>query len=314
MHVLLVGGAGYLGGRITSALTTQPGIRVRILTPEDPHPQWRQWPGVEILRADVRNRESLAGSCDGITHLIYLAGLNQTASEARPLEALAVSGLGAFYVAKEAARAGVQRFVYISSFHVYGEVGMERLTEDLPVQPRNQYGVSRRLGEMYCALVAESCGLSLAILRLSNGYGAPADDQADCWSLVVNDLCRQAVCDGRLVLKSSGRQQRDFIAMHDLLAGLELFLRLPADRLGQRIYNLGSGVSMSILEVAERVRAVYAELFGVTLPLQTGTDAAHAQPFWFDIGRARALGFGPRADMAREIREIFEVCGTPEAI
>lgn len=309
MHVLLVGGSGFLGGRITRALLGQPGIRVRILTPTEPRAQWTEQPGVEIFRADVREPHSVQGSCDGITHVIYLAGLNQVACESRPVEAVAVSGLGALHLAEEAARAAVQRFVYISSFHVYGSVEAELLTEELVVQPRNHYGLSRRVGEMYCSLVADRRGLPVVILRLSNGYGAPADEQADCWSLVVNDLCRQAIREGRLVLRSSGRQQRDFLAMRDILAGVQLFLNAPAASLGQQVFNLGSGESVSILTVAERIRAIFAERFGKELPLQTGGDPAEGRPFHFDIRRARALGFEPRADMAEEIRELFSACG-----
>ena len=309
MHVLLVGGSGFLGGRITRAFLAQPGIRVRILTPTEPRASWKEPPGVEIFHADVRDPESVRGSCDGITHVIYLAGLNQVACEARPVEAVAVSGLGALHLAEEAARAAVQRFVYISSFHVYGSVEAELLTEELAVQPRNHYGLSRRVGEMYCSLVAERRGLSVVILRLSNGYGAPADEQADCWSLVVNDLCRQAIREGRLVLRSSGRQQRDFLAMRDILAGMQLFLKVPAASLGQRVFNLGSGVSVSVLEVAERIRATFADLFGKELPLQVGIDPTEGRPVYFDIKRARALGFEPRGDMAEEFRELFSACG-----
>lgn len=313
MHVLLVGGSGFLGGRIVRALLARPGSRVRILTPEEPRAQWKERPGVEILRADVREPESVQGSCDGISHVIYLAGLNQVACEARPVEAVAVSGLGALHLAEEAARSGVQRFIYVSSFHVYGSVNAERLTEELAVHPRNHYGLSRRVGEMYCSLVAERRGLSVVILRLSNGYGAPADEQADCWSLVVNDLCRQAIREGRLVLRSSGRQERDFIAMRDILAGMQLFLNAPAASLGQQVFNLGSGESVSVLTVAERIRATFAERFGKELPLQTGGDPAEGRPFHFDIRRARALGFEPRGDMAEEIRELFSACGRPNA-
>ena len=309
MQVLLVGGAGYIGGRLARFLGARGGVRLRILTPKDTPLHWKAAPGLDVFRADVREPESLKGSCNGITHVIYLAGLNQEACEGRPVEAVAVSGLGALHLAEEAARAAVQRFVYISSFHVYGSVEAELLTEELAVQPRNHYGLSRRVGEMYCSLVAERRGLSVVILRLSNGYGAPADEQADCWSLVVNDLCRQAIRDGRLVLKSSGRQQRDFLAMRDILAGMQLFLNVPADSLRQRVFNLGSGESVSILKVAERIRATFAERFGKELPLQTGGDPAEGRPFHFDIRRARALGFEPRGDMAEEIRELFSACG-----
>jgi UDP-glucose 4-epimerase len=312
MHVLLVGGSGFLGGRIARSLTAQAGVSVRVLSRREPAAGWRTQTGVEFIRADVRQRETLRGSCEGVTHVIYLAGLNQAACEERPLEALTVSGTGALHMAEEAARAGVRRFLYISSVKVYGSDGTERLREDLPVNPRTHYGISRQLGEMYCALVAERSGLSVVVLRISNGYGAPAAEEGDCWSVIVNELCRQAVRDGKLVLRSSGRQQRDFIAMRDILAGIDLFLRVPDAGLRHRVFNVGSGASLSLLDVAERVRKVFGGLYGKALPLETGREPVKGQPFHFDIARSREAGFVPRGNMAEEIREIFSACGAPE--
>jgi UDP-glucose 4-epimerase len=305
MRVLLVGGSGFLGGRIARSLAAEVGVSVSILSRREPAARWRSQPAVEILQADVCQPETLRGMCEGVTHVIYLAGLNQAECEERPLDALAISGSGALYMAEEAARAGVRRFLYVSSVHVYGSVEAERLHEDLPVNPRTHYGISRQVGEMYCLLVAEHSGLSVAVLRLSNGYGAPAAEEGDCWSVIVNNLCRQAVRDGKVTLHSSGRQQRDFIGMRDILAGIGLFLRIPDASLGHRVFNLGSGVSISIFEVAERVLAVAATLFGKRLPLQTGSEPAESQPFRLDISRAQALGFSPRGDMAEEIREVL---------
>ena len=87
------------------------------------------------------------------------------------------------------------------------------------------------------------------------------------WTLVSNDLCRQAVRDGKLVLRSSGLQWRDFVALADVrdtvVAACDHGGALPPGT-----YNLGSGAPMTVLELAEQVQAAVERCTDSRPPLQ----------------------------------------------
>src|SRR5690606_31227899 len=111
------------------------------------------------------------------------------------------------------AQARVPRVVYLSTVHVYGARAEEgiRLSESLRPEPRHPYPVSRLAAEhtLASALVPEA----LVVLRMSNAVGAPARPNLDRWTLVTNDLSRQAVVSGVMTLRTSGLQERDFVAL-----------------------------------------------------------------------------------------------------
>ncbi|MDA2928579.1 NAD(P)-dependent oxidoreductase [Acidobacteria bacterium AH-259-O06] len=303
MFVLLTGGFGYLAGRVVQVFSAKPGVGLRVLV-HDMEPTPPGFPdSVEIRRGDVRNPESIRGLCDGVTHVIHLAGLDQGACNRSPADGLMVSGMGTLQVAVEAAASGVNRFVFVSSIHVYGAARADRLCEETPLWPLTPYGVSRAAGEAFARMVAHQRGLSVAVLRLSNGFGPPAYPGTACWNLVVNDLCRQAARRGKIVLRGNGKETRDIVAVTDIVRAIGLFATVEDERLAEGTFNIGGERVWSILEIAECVRDTYAELSHRQVPLHVGTAMSLAPPMPnLDMNRACALGFVPRADMRNEIR------------
>ena len=92
------------------------------------------------------------------------------------------------------------------------------------------------------------------VIRLSNTYGAPMHKDVNCWMLVVNDLCRQAAQTRRLVLQTSGLQQRDFVCMTEVCRVAEALIIADGGSIKTSIFNVGSGVSQSILEIATLIQ------------------------------------------------------------
>jgi UDP-glucose 4-epimerase len=309
MNVLVTGGLGYLGAHVVEHFRRR-GDSVTVLG-RSKHPEYAEWlRGLRFVEADVADPASLARSCDGIDVVVHAAALNAQQAAEDPRSAVLVNGLGARNMLDEAARAGVGRFVYLSSIHVYGPLDGGRIDESTPPRPVSDYGISKLLGEGYCYRACATTPLSVAVLRPSNGYGAPLFPSADCWMLVINDFCRRAVERGEILLKTAGTQQRDFVALSDVVRAIDVVARRegPKEPLDAMVYDVGGRSSLTIRQLADLVASVYAEEFGREVPVRVAADAAPASPqspMAYGIERISALGWEPVADMREEVRAIL---------
>jgi UDP-glucose 4-epimerase len=190
--------------------------------------------------------------CHGVDTLVHLAGPNEVRSAADPAGSMTEVVAGAVGVARSAARAGVGQIVYLSTVHVYGA----RLRpgtvvdEDTACEPRAAYAIARLGAEHVLAAYGKA---PVVVLRLTNSVGAPASTAVDRWTLVANDLCRQGVTTGRLVLHSDGTQWRDFVALSDVCEVIADVACKPG-ALAPGTYNLGSGEPLTVRELAVMVQ------------------------------------------------------------
>ncbi|MDP6543312.1 MAG: SDR family oxidoreductase [Phycisphaerae bacterium] len=313
MNVLITGGTGYLGGRIADHLKTARGDVKLYLTALGSQPLGAWARNFNILRMDVLEDKSIARcfeACD-FDAVVHLAAINEIDSMKDPELAIDVNTKGTFDLLRAASERGVKSFIYFSTFHVYGETAPGAINEDSPTRPHHPYAITHRTAEDYVRHFARYHDMQTLVLRLSNGYGYPMDTCVNRWTLVFNDLCRQAVTTGKIVLTSSGRQHRDFIALSDVARGVAHFLGTE-DKWGDGLYNLGGNCSMSILEVAERVADVYAEAFSKPRPvIQTAQDNGAGgvfEPVRYDISKLLETGFTLTGDMDAEIRETLKLC------
>lgn len=310
--ILITGGLGYVGGRLSDYFRKhQPAWRLRLLTRRSPKdlPAWTR--GWEIVQGEITCPETLPPAVQGVDTVIHLAALNEVESQQNPRLALEVNGVGTENMLAAAQSAGVRRFIYFSTFHVYGPWATGLITEETPTRPVHPYAITHRLAEDFVNRRRYLNQMQTLILRLSNGYGYPMDGSVDRWMLVFNDLCRQAVTNRRIVLRSSGKQQRDFIALSDVARAVEHFLRLPDSAWRDGLFNLGSGQSWSILQVAKLIVAEFEKRFGGSIAIEVGPDGSPSgslSKFQYGIEKLRETGFLLHNEMTAEIQETFAVC------
>ena len=302
MHnILITGGFGYVGGRITRYLgEAQGAAALRVLTRRGPDriPGWAK--AIEVVRGDLRDGAALATAVAGIHTVIHLAASDEVVSGKDPDEALEVTGRGTYRLLQAAREAGVRRFLYFSTFHVYGPWVRGRITEETATRPVHPYAITHRLAEDYVNWFRHEQGIETLILRLSNAIGWPADPLVDRWTLVFNDLCRQAVLSGHLRLRSDGSQVRDFITLTDVARAVEHCLDLSD--WGDGLFNLGSGQSLTVLQLAEAIAAAYAESRGKRLRIERGPGrpGESTSAFEFCIEKLLATGFVLRGSFLEE--------------
>ena len=284
--IVVTGAAGYVGGRLVGHLT---GAAVRPLGRDD-------------LTAD-----RLPTAVQGATAVVHLAGANEVEAVSDPDGAMSRTVTTTRQVAAAAAAAGVERIVYVSTIHVYGAAMTEDavVREDTVPAPRHPYATARLASEHIAA--TEAGADRLVVLRLTNAVGPPATPTVARWTLLVNDLCRQAATDKRLVLKSAGDQWRDFVAMDDAVRAIAAATDPAA--LPSGTYNLGRGVSHTVMEVAVQVQDAFEALTGARPPIEHPPATGPApRPYRVDVGRLAAHGLVPASDLSGAIRDTAAFC------
>jgi len=307
--VLVTGAAGYLGGRVVGSLAARTDCEVRAGVRR--HVAWLDPAAQVVVTPDGDIRDLVAALC-GVQSVIHLAAPNEVAMASRPDESLADALTGARRMAVACRDAGVSRIVYASTIHVYGAAMApgSLLTEDLLPAPRDHYALSRLASEY--AISAFSSQVDVVVLRLTNIVGAPADSAVSRWSLLANDLCRQACSNGILRLRTDGAQWRDFVAMADACRVIQAAAGLVVGGLRPippGTYNAGSGRSMTVRALAGLVQDRWERRSGSRPALVAPEAPVHVPPAWHaSIARLGALGFVPTPSLDTEIDETFDRC------
>ena len=314
MNILITGGLGYVGGRIASYLKEKAPESHIFLTTRDKNrdlPSWTE--KFTVLQMNLLDEDSIANCLENrdIEVIIHLAALNEIDSIKDPASALEVNTQGTYRLLS-VANGKINQFIYFSTFHVYGETSSAVITEETPTRPFHPYAITHRAAEDFVTFFNHYHKMKTLIFRLSNGYGYPMDADINRWTLVFNDLCKQAVTSGRIVLKSSGKQHRDFISLHDVTRAVYHFLFVVPDRWGDGLYNLGGDCSMSILDVAKKIAVVYKSKYKKELlEIKTGQGSNNlitSEIVKYSIDKIAETGFTLKGDMISEIERTMNVC------
>ena len=308
--VFITGGSGYLGGRLVQAFVTEPRFHLRLGTrqPLAVRPAWPR--EAEIVPLDLLSPEDLNYACRGVRYVIHLAALNEIESLTNPEEALLINGLGTLKLLEAAQRAGVERFIYFSTAHVYGVSLAGMITEESLPRPNHPYAITHKVAEDFILAAHDKKTIQGLVLRLSNGFGAPAAVNVNRWTLIVNDLCRQAVTTGKLVLKSSGLQWRDFITLSDVARSVQHLLNLPASACQDGLFNLGGECSLQIITLAQRIANRASRFLGFPPPIQRPEPgpAESFQPLEYRVDKLKSTGFTLRRNIDEEIDATLLFC------
>lgn len=259
--VLITGACGYVGGRVAVALAESGyqvycGTRKVDLTP----PDWL--PSMRMVHIDWGSEEMLIEACRGMDFVIHLAAMNEIESAEDPVGALTMNGVSTLRLLNASIATKVRRLLYFSTAHVYGSPLQGEINELTLPRPIHPYAISHKVAEDFILAAHDLEKIEGVVIRLSNGFGAPATPNVNRWTLLVNDLCRQAIENGELRLKSSGEQLRDFITLGDVARAVIHLIKLDRHSLANGLFNLGGGKAISILEMAEKVVSRWKVLSG----------------------------------------------------
>lgn len=308
MRILIAGGFGFVGGRLGQHLH-RIGHQV-ILGSRNANcaPEWL--PQSQVAKFDWNDDHALEKICGGVDVVIQAAGMNAQDCTADPVSALQFNGLATARLLEAARRADVKRFVYLSTAHVYANPLVGTISEDTCPHNIHPYASSHLAGENAVKGASQRGGIEGIVLRLSNTFGAPVHENVNCWMLLVNDLCKQAVQHGQMVLQSSGLQQRDFIALAQVCNITEYLLARNFDTGVPPVINVGSGESRSVIEMAQIIQRRCQLVLGFYPKLNHSEAPAGEQHQALEYRSVRLLemGFNAKGDNSIEIDGLLAFC------
>ena len=301
MRILITGGFGYIGARLASFLqNVGHDIFIGTRNTKD-SPSWAHQ--ITLVQIDWNNSKSLEKNCKEIDIVIHAAGMNAQDCYANPVKAFEFNGLATARLVSAAGKAGVKRFIYLSTAHVYSAPLIGSISEETCLRNLHPYSTSHLAGEN-AVRYANQCGdIEGIVLRLSNAFGPPMDMNANCWMLLVNDLCRQVVLTKKISLHTSGIQQRDFISITNICRAIAHIISLQKTGLLEDLYNVGGDYSTSVLNMANNiVRLAKVELgFSPEIERPELKQNDKIRDLHFDISKLKSTGFVLKPNFDDEI-------------
>ena len=300
-HVLVTGGAGYIGAHTAKALAERgyrPVIYDNLSSGFREAVRWG-----ELVQGDIRDRDALgkAFQAHGIRHVIHFAGLIEVGrSTTQPDVFWDINVAGTTSLLTAMRDHGVERLVFSSSAAVYGQGGrgpLETIPEDAPKAPASPYGDTKLACEWMIEAECRAYGLSAVALRYFNAAGADPSGEIGEAHDPETHLIPLAIAAGLGHGKPltvfgddfdtpDGACLRDYIHVSDLAAAHVAAVKVDLSAGAFEPVNVGTGQGRSVFEVVDAVgRAI-----GKPVPHSVGARRAGDPPSLVaDPSRAKAL-------------------------
>lgn len=287
--VLVTGGAGFIGSHLVDALVEDNEVRVLDDFSTGRHSFVNR--AATIYEGDIQDEDRVEAAMQGVDVVFHEAALVDVGrSVSDPVTSQAINVDGSLTVL-EAARRNDARVVLASSAAIYGDPEGVPVGEDHRLAPNSPYGLQKLAVDEYARLYDDLYDLPAVPLRYFNVYG-PRQTGGD-YAGVIGVFLEQARDGDPLTVHGDGEQTRDFVHVDDVVQAN--LLAAATERTGEA-FNVGTGESVTIRELAEIVR----EVTDADVPIE------HVDAREGDIERSRAdisraenvLGYDPAWELA----------------
>ncbi|MBQ6657004.1 MAG: NAD-dependent epimerase/dehydratase family protein [Ottowia sp.] len=252
---LVLGGRGFIGSHLVSALLTR-GFRVRCF--DRPHVEsvgdsFLSNPDFELCEGDFTSESDVAEAlreCEFCYHLVSTTLPKSSNSD--PIFDVESNVVGSLRLLNHAKKNGLKKVVFVSSGGtVYGAPTEIPIPETHPTNPICSYGITKLMIEKYLSLFQELHGLDYTVLRLANPFGDGQRTLATQGAIAV--FMGRVLRGEPIEIWGDGSIVRDYIYISDVVNALLLSL-FPSNN--QHVFNIGSGRGHSLNEVISAIEAV----------------------------------------------------------
>jgi len=310
-HILITGGAGYIGSLLTGVLLSR-GYYVTVvdsllfggesLLGYWGHPRFHLLKG-DVSEAGIAQKVKPKGPpYSAVVHLAAIVGFPACKAAGQEVAwRCNVEGTQRMFEAAETLGAG--RFLFASTYSNYGVSQDDRpVTEESPLYPQSLYAETKIAAEQYLLEQANQSRCAPLIFRFATLFGISPRTRFD---LIVNQFVLDALTKGELLIYQRG-YSRAFVHVRDVVDGLCLGLQAPEEKMRGQVYNLGSDTGNYTKDEIVALVQKHIEGLKVTYKdLSFGGDMRDIRVSFAKIHRE--LGFEPKISVEEGIVEVRDV-------
>ncbi len=248
-----------------------------------------------LVRGDILDIEKLWDSMKGCKSVFHLAAQTKVPESTKdPLADFKTNSEGTFNVLS-VAKEHDAKVIYASTSTVYGAAEMPT-KESHQLRPVSFYGASKAVGDLYCSTFNSTFDLDTIVLRIFNAYG-PGNAKG-----VMYDLFKKLERDPtHLEIIGTGLQEKDYIYIDDTV---EAFMTAYEKGAAGEAYNVGSGVSTTVNEIAE---IIFDTLDVYPKKTYTGESwIGDVESSLADISKLKKLGWDPEVSIKEGIEKVYK--------
>ncbi len=268
MHILVIGGAGYIGSHVVKALLNR-GMNVTVFDNLSTGTKINLFDNADFIEGDILNYEQILFAMkQNVDGIVLLAGKKAVGeSMENPMKYAFNNINGVVNVLNAMVESGVNKAIFSSSAAVYGVPQYSPMDEEHPVNPMSFYGFTKHETERLLKWYDELKGIKFVSLRYFNAVGY--DEQGDVKGLEENPqnllpIVMEAAIGKRDKVKIFGNDYetrdgtciRDYIHVTDLGSAHALALELLEKGGASQILNLGTSQGSSVLEMITKTQEV----------------------------------------------------------
>lgn len=301
MNILITGGTGFLGTHLTNFLIKH-GHSITILDNFSNSDSKTSLTSnkIKIIEGDICDSSKLSKSMKNIELVIHLAAqISVDDSIKNPENTMMINVQGTQNLLESCVENNISNFIAASSAAVFGNPSTLPLTEDSPKNPISPYGTSKLMMEEKILEFSKENNLNSTILRFFNLYGIGQSPQ---YAGVITKFLKNIHENKPLEIFGNGNQIRDFIHIDDAVNCINLTIKKMAGKTG-RIFNVGSGKSTSVLELANLLLTLSGKNLPICFSPPIDGDIEYSQTS-IELAK-KELGFEPKISLQEGLSKLL---------
>ncbi len=263
--VLLTGAAGFIGSNFAEHLFRKyPDYNILVLDYltyageiENIAPEVRDSDRFEFWYGDVNNLDlvnDLVSRSDIVVHFAAETHVARSLYSHRVFFVTDVLGTQSVANAVLKYRDRIERFIHISTSEVYGTAAYEPMDENHPLNPTSPYAAAKAGADRLVSSYILAYDIPGVIIRPFNNYGPKQHLEK-----VIPRFITSCILNESLTVHGDGSAYRDWVHADDTARAVDLAIHAPEDKVKGEVFNVGTGISLSVLEIAHKV----LETFGL---------------------------------------------------
>jgi UDP-N-acetylglucosamine/UDP-N-acetylgalactosamine 4-epimerase len=310
MHILVTGGAGFIGANLVEKLLQDNRVStVRVLDNLATGAlhnieAFKTNERFQFVEGDIRDYETCLQACEGIdlvTHQAALGSVPRSINDPLTTNAVNITGtLNIFTAAKEK---NIKRVVYAASSSTYGDHPGLPKVEDKIGNPLSPYAITKYVNELYAKVYADLYGMEIIGLRYFNIFG-PKQNPAGPYAAVIPLFAEALLKHQSPTINGDGAHSRDFTFVDNAVQANIMALFTTNKEAVNQVYNIACGHETTLLQLFEFLKKeAGSDLQPVFGPERIG-DVKHSLA---DISKAKKLlGYDPVVSVEEGLAKTFQ--------